>query len=908
MAGNPKNNSNKMSSQNIDDILQLLKTSYEEDSSNALEDSVHIDTEDISKEDLQSELRKIFMRDSELGSEDTNDDDSYTLDADFLREVNSSHDKKIANESIFAKAETASETQQNNVENNSKQIDRAPWESAEVESNNIADSDEEDNEPEVILLSDVSELLNEELVNDLEYLESIDTESLDIDSFVKADENSEEEIILVPNTDDALTLEEDEEQEIIVDEPEMMPLDLNELNEEDIDVPITVEEEIVQLHEEEQEKLLATEYKEEEPLSELDHSVIELLLQLGCKDELEETIGEDGIEEYYAARDAEPLDVTTSYAYNGEEYVSREQNEDITNRYKKAFQKSIINVFALIAFSFAILLYDILPLFEVEFFWIFDHSKNPIVYLLFGLQLLLIGCIIPIKKLLRGLKNIIFSRPDGYSIAAISVITISIYDISLFFTKFDEFPITFHFLGIISVLCAVVADHFALCAERKIFSVYSKSGKAYTLLRDDKEGSIADKMYRGGMDTSQKVRVPSTVDFPTRYFHAVHEKHKISNPILRSFFTPTVILSVLAGVFCMILDIDVSSSLSAMWIILLFSMPVAYILCDEILLYIASYKLFKRGCAITSRESINKYGDTDVIVFNDTHLFSACEADKVGIVFYNQKNALNVLVALDALYTKIGGPMMNIFKNIPSDFKYDCIAILRAFRNGIEAIVDKKHLLIVGDISFMKRYGFDFNDNVKESSSRSVLCVSFDGKKSAKINVQYKIEPLFEILIERMAENDTYCAVETYDPLINGALVKRLRKFGNIPVSIVHKTAKDIYMEERQRDSRKEETGLLVGSSRLKLAEAVIWCKHLISIRKIVAVISVVGGAVAFVAATVLNLLGAMKWTNQYVLLAYKAIWIAFILMLGILKMPRKNYFSRSAIEKKKKSERKNHE
>ena len=213
-------------------------------------------------------------------------------------------------------------------------------------------------------------------------------------------------------------------------------------------------------------------------------------------------------------------------------------------------------------------------------------------------------------------------------------------------------------------------------------------------------------------------------------------------------------------------------------------------------------------------------------------------------------------------------------------------------------------MLIVGDAAFMNRYGFEFDDDTKDSSQWATLCISFDGKMSAKATVRYNIEPLFEMLIERLSENGISCAVETYDPLICSKLVERLRRFGNTPVSIVHKTAKDIYRGQNGRDSKKEDTGLIVKASRLKLAEAVIWCKKLLSIRKKIAAMSVAGGIIAFLFAVTLNLLDAVQWTNQYILLAFRAIWIALILAFAIFEMPKKNYFSRSAIERKNKNKK----
>jgi hypothetical protein len=155
----------------------------------------------------------------------------------------------------------------------------------------------------------------------------------------------------------------------------MIPLELDGLSDSS---DTTLEEDVLELNGEDTDECVC------EVRPELDNSVVELLLQLGCKDELEETIGEEGIDEYYATRDAEPLEIDNSYVYNGEEYTSREHNDDIKERYKKVHKHSLVTLLVSVAVALVVLIYDTLPLFDVEFPWILNYEKNPIVYLLLG--------------------------------------------------------------------------------------------------------------------------------------------------------------------------------------------------------------------------------------------------------------------------------------------------------------------------------------------------------------------------------------------------------------------------------------------------------------------------------------------------------------------------------------------
>ena len=93
MEDTKKNNSEN--SQNIDDIVKLLKISYEEDSSSTpkKENISSGADKEMSNDDIQAELRKKFNIMSVIDSAVENEEDDYALDSDFLREVNT-HDKK----------------------------------------------------------------------------------------------------------------------------------------------------------------------------------------------------------------------------------------------------------------------------------------------------------------------------------------------------------------------------------------------------------------------------------------------------------------------------------------------------------------------------------------------------------------------------------------------------------------------------------------------------------------------------------------------------------------------------------------------------------------------------------------------------------------------------------------------
>ena len=628
---------------------------------------------------------------------------------------------------------------------------------------------------------------------------------------------------------------------------------------------------------------------------EADSSIVDLLLQFGCDDELEETVEEESISEYLCEEGSNvPLDPTASYAYDGKEYRNAKQTESLQRKYHSLFVISLCRVASVAVLAVLVLLYDLLPLYNIEFPGIFDYEIYPVAYVLLGLQLLLVCCLPVLKNMWNGLRSLWQFRTEPYTAAAASVIFVALYDLTSLAMGDRLMPSVFHFISALTILMATVCDHLLLCRERSVFRVYSAGGSAYTLLKSDGKGSIAEKMRGGGLPNGYTVRMPADVTFPNCYFRSVCEETS-RHSVMRFLLVPTVLASVLCGVVGMFLGRTLFSSLSGIFVLLLAALPSSAALVDSIVQYVAAVKLERKGCAIAGKGAIERYANTNVLAFWDRHLFAPCRSEDVGMVLYDQTNAAQAMASLKALYARIGGPMASVLENIPSAYSADDVKIIRMFRNGIEAVIARKHVLIVGDRTFMERYALDFSDTDREprGKGRATLCVSFDGAKSMKLNVKYRLEPLFEVLVERLADEHVYCAVETQDPLINSRMASQLRSRGNTPIGIVHKTSKDLQRTfHAEQEIRKEPTGILAHRSRLRLSELVIFCKRLRAFGRSVTLCTVIGGALTFAIAAACILTGYGDFVTQYLLLLCHAVTSAVMLAVGLCSLPPKGYIS----------------
>jgi hypothetical protein len=537
-----------------------------------------------------------------------------------------------------------------------------------------------------------------------------------------------------------------------------------------------------------------------------------------------------------------------------------------------------------------------LPLLGVGIEGLLDYTNHPAVFILFGLQFVVFAAAICYKQLWAGLKRAFSASPNKDSIVAVALLLTAVYDVIVAIVVAvagDDIPSTFNAIAVITVALSAVADYVRITAEMKAFSVYSSDSKKYTLVKDSKQGRIATKMYVGGLPMENNVYSVKSIDFPRGFFKCVG-KDRSADKIITTALIPVLVIGLVATIVTIVLGAGAYDACAVFLLTLYAILPISYIYSGIFPNAFATIKLARRGSAVAGEKMISKYNDCDVIVFDDLHMFKKCKTEEIGIAIYDTRFAYLILGCISALYSKIGGPLSGVQMQLPDVFKFNDVAIRRIARNGVEAVVDRKHVLIVGDIEFMKRYGLAFPENEKKND-RSTLCVSVNGGVSAKLSIRYETEPVFEMLVERLNKEGILCAVQTYDPLINSATAAKARTIGSSPISVIHMNADD-YASKTPDDYREELDGIVSCSSRLKLAETEVWVKRQAKVAKILKRLTVAFSVLGALLVTIFVATGAVGAVNQFYLLAFLLAQIAAATTVMLLTFPSKNYFTTEAL------------
>jgi len=609
-------------------------------------------------------------------------------------------------------------------------------------------------------------------------------------------------------------------------------------------------------------------------LDEEEESSYDLMRQFGCEDEWQ----------------SEELPLTAEEEEE-ESIFEIDDDLDIISAYQKKKLYAILRIAGSALIAILLFFYETLPLFDISFGGILNYQEYLGAYLLMGFQLLFIATLIFGKRMGEGALRIFSLRPNVYSVVSLCVIGVLVYDIIATFALHD-WVAPFHFAVSLLLLILSISEYLLLSRELKILSVVSLDSdyKKYTLEQLTAEDRCVAKMMRGGLSEEERVAIPELCDDTEDFFSEARERC-LGLRTASILLLPSLLLSIIMAIVTLLLNRSLSETMLTAISMLLITIPLSATVVVSFPLWFSANRLAKRQIALSGCEQMGELSETDVLIFEDMHLFRPCSTADTGIAFYEKKQTAQILGCLECLYAHLGGPLSEAFANIPEQYRFHTLAIRRLMNGGVEALIERKHTFLAGDAAFMKRYGLNF-PNTEEKAGRTTVYISLDGKISAKMSVRYQPEPTFEMLVERLYQEGTQCVIKTFDPMISAARISSIRTMGNSPISVIHQSIGDLNESQKPKKQTKSAMGVLAVASRFKLIEALSWSRALVRVRRrhqgMMVTISLLGLA----AICLLVVFDKMQLVNQYWLILWGILSHLLAVLITTASMPSKKYFS----------------
>ncbi len=851
--------------QSIDDLLRLLK-------------------ESVASEDVTEDSRKKGRGRKKSDSQEASAEDAYAIDPDFFNDVQLEIEKDRQN-SVTEDEELApwEERSKEEAELPAKEESELPEEPEEEEEEfsveEEADLPEEEEEAPPVEEEPFAEEVEEEasVEETLLPFEGEDPLSTEEEDAFSEENDYRELDAFLAEISDYFTTEESGEHSVEELQAELAEELLTDEEQAFIPPEETLEslplENLMDVFDEEETEILEERTNTEPELSD---ALLGLMEQLGCEDEIPELLRK--------TTEEEPVEDSQKRIDLKEEYLDR----------KKRDKKFLLRVIGVSVITVLLLLFDAIPFGEAELSGLLDFVEFPGAYLLVGLQLLVFGAAFLWRPLFHGAKKLFKGSPDLYSALFVMLAFVVLYDVTLaIFMPETILPSMFHFVSSLIMLCVFLTEYLMHRRKLHLLEIMCSEDARYTLIPSDGNQSLAEKMYRGGMNRDQRIYLPAMVSSGVE-FDVDSEEISVHTRFLRGAMLPISLLVIATAVVGMAFEKSIADACAAAMIMLFVTLPLTSVAAAAIPLWTSAAWMRKRGSALGDITSMETYAECNVIVFRDLHLFRLCRMEDTGIVFYDKTNATAVMAALEILYSHVGGPMKEIFERVPEAYRAKSIRIHRIGVGGVEAFVDRKSVLLVGNYDFMKQYGLLFQRS-EDPSDRTTLYVSLDGRLSAKVNARYEIDPLFEMLVDRLATEGIHCVVETYDPLIHSEFVSAMRRADAAPISVVHKNAVDLYYQQTEGESSVQKASMVSTLSRLKLAEALVWCRRIVKVMRRTEMMSFVFSGIGLLGTMLLFGFGILPSIHEYWIALYGLLPVLFVIGVVQFSFPKRLYFSERA-------------
>ena len=448
--------------------------------------------------------------------------------------------------------------------------------------------------------------------------------------------------------------------------------------------------------------------------------------------------------------------------------------------YKKRRNGVLIRFIISAAIAFALLVYEIIAVLDVNLGGIFNREEYFWAYALVGLQLLIFAALPALKSIYASFQRLFSSHIDGYFIAGVSLLVTVLYDFVIVFER-KEIPPTFHFCAALVIAFAELSELMKIVAEMRNYEYYfmeylfddvtDSEAIKYTLIKSEGRGSAAEKMYLGGLNEKTQVYAPQGVETASGFFDASDVESKRNRATL-GWIAASIVVAFILTIVSGIIYEEIWIAAATFVITFNLMMPITALLSEWIPFERFSKQSYSYGAAFASEGSVESIDKCDMLVFDDLHIFEECKSKSVNLAIYDSTPKATLLSCLNSVYTEVGGPLKSAFSNDKIQSLGNC-KISRVAKGGIEALVGSSYSVLIGDEQFMARYGISFPDAALSRLEDKIftLCVSINNRATARIAVKYKINETFYNIVQKLTEDKISCAVQTYDPMISAELI-----------------------------------------------------------------------------------------------------------------------------------------
>jgi hypothetical protein len=453
-----------------------------------------------------------------------------------------------------------------------------------------------------------------------------------------------------------------------------------------------------------------------------------------------------------------------------------------------------------------------------------------------------------------------------------------LYDILLLAIGTPAQATTIHSFAAILFLIALVYDLLDVYQQAGVFGIVSKSNKKLVLepygkLRvDDSESKEAlDK------DSYRISRASGVSGFFARMAKDTDRKMQTLVSLVAS-----LVISLLVMIVLLIAGEGGAVAVFSFAITLSFAFVCASIFESEFAFFI-SYKILKKyKTGIIGKASVEEYGRSSVVYFDDFNVFNKKSVRTKGLKLYNNDEIYRILYHTQAVFSKIGGPLKGVFEFATTEMLHSKnVEIQHIGKDGICALVDNRTSVIIGSGSFMKSCGIHPSYTsadllLEESGEESIVFIALNGTLGAKLYVTYQFSAEFERLAKKLTSCGIGIGIRSSDPSINDRWAKSYGSAKKCSIRVIRPTLKELKPQEKAIDG-----GLVSIKNVRAISEAVMMCTRLYSFESVISKIRIASMVIIGALILTLVMISGINMVSMLLLLLACALFTSIMILLS---------------------------
>jgi len=496
------------------------------------------------------------------------------------------------------------------------------------------------------------------------------------------------------------------------------------------------------------------------------------------------------------------------YKISKKEYTTREQITEIFVSYQKTYKSEHIKL-GIGIFLFLILFYmELAPFLNWKLPNEFNVKFYNLPYIYINMQILLIVAALNIRSLIYGLKSMIWSNINAYSISFVFCLVGFAHTLVTLYMRYNNPDIVlYNSIAVYGMLLTGVYNILDMKSEIASFKTVSSKNPKYAL-------SLSGPAKTSAAAPHSENPYRSLEYEPELFKDIVHYNASaagiLKTPFISNFFARTnkdkdyggnikyfVYTALFASVILLAFytlstqEKDWYIFISSITALILGSVPLCSFIIYIYPVFKAQNKARAAGAAFIGGRSLEESADNTIISIYDRDIFPADKIKLSSIKVFGNNRLDEVVQNLCVIFDKLNMPPADTFKattNFNSGFNKD-IDIINIDDEGI-CYASNGRKLFLGTIEYISNTGlippYDSNtDDPFVNSSGSIMILATETEIIAKIYIKYEISADFYDIIKNIKKINACLCIRTFDPNIDETLLNRLGNIKKFPIRVL---------------------------------------------------------------------------------------------------------------------------